>query len=541
MGLKKCWSGCCLEFLKVFFVKNGTKKAVELFLVVFLLIVFLFLSLYKLSNIEFIGSDELDTVLLSTSINKTNHYMPSYFMNGKLFFVGGPYDLSQTFRPALESWGQYYFARLLSNYREDQSAFLVRIPFVIVGFLSLIIIYITSVKAGVKNRMKAILFLLILSCSGVFITFRFARYYSLVFFFTALFYYAFINFILSPKKKIFKHELFIGVIAIAGLYFSHYLSFFFLIGGCVLFLMFHIKYLAKNRYSLLIFSFFVILLLLHFFQFYLVGAVKFANYQSIHFAGQSRVLSMLGNFSFKFMIFLIPFFLIKWFKVKEDTYLNRYYLLSIFFTVVTLFLLSTMWRSAYWFILFPLMTLICLVTADKINDKKQVLIFIGCVTFSVFVFFIPNISYLQSQMSGNSIAPTSQFDVVFNSLNSSDNMMIEMSMGSYYFLKNYKFKSVGQIERKYKNNFKNLSAEFFDDFDDFRYYIGSSPSLPDDTKIIHGKYFKLLYSDKIDQNSNLFSSVISMYRKMKFKITKNNMLLGNQTDSQYYYIYEKKG
>lgn len=133
-----------------------------------------------------------------------------------------------------QTWLMFYVGAL-TMFFGGESVFFLRLPFVVFGLFSLVIFYKLSYLVTHNKNVAKVSFIL-LSLSTQYIIFsRYARYYTLVFFFSLLAIYAFIRYFIVKERK--RNQGYVFVVSMICLFHAHYLSFFGIFFGLILYML----------------------------------------------------------------------------------------------------------------------------------------------------------------------------------------------------------------------------------------------------------------------------------------------------------------
>ncbi|MBI4945431.1 MAG: hypothetical protein HY840_03415 [Bacteroidetes bacterium] len=208
------------------------KSLIDLkYLIAILFFVFCFL-LYKNISYPLLWNDESDTAMTATQVLKYG-YPKVHDEKNIIFLPDDPswigYKKSYDMNIA-RTWGDFYFATIgvaLAEHVDDiylKSA-LVRIPFATAGLAGLII-FVVGFRRIFNNKSSyekfVAAFILIELCSvALFLHIRTVRYYALLIFITACFFYVFIQYFLNNRYS-FKKYL---ILMILVLFFAYQINF----------------------------------------------------------------------------------------------------------------------------------------------------------------------------------------------------------------------------------------------------------------------------------------------------------------------------
>lgn len=268
------------------------------------ILIFLFVASYKLGD-TVLWHDEAEVGTIARNVLQTG--LPTTISNGQFLPIANYEGFHTQTSPYLfrwQTWIMFYLAAAGLSVNQN-SEIMLRLPFLLVGFVTLIPFYYLSLEIiGSKKVAWLSTFLLAFSTQYI-ILIRYARYYSLVMLFGVISTHFFLKYIKSKENYLLtdlnpnKKYLAIFMVAMICLFYTHYLSFYSLLLGFVSF------YLVIYGFSLLKLKMIIISKNLFWFILCIILLILSTTPWMIIFTKDNDILSRFSLFDLSSNIFIL--------------------------------------------------------------------------------------------------------------------------------------------------------------------------------------------------------------------------------------------
>ncbi len=329
----------------------------------FIIIVVLFVTIIfflKMNNI-YLGQDEAETAIIAKNVLKFGY--PTAWDGRNLVTQNNGIDFNEQYVWTWHSWFQHYLTAM-SFLLLGTSTFSARLPFVILGILSVILFYFLSRRISGDETIARISTVLFATSIPFIIHVRQSRYYSLLSFATIWMLYSYMGMLQNKKRNRLQF-----ILSSAMLFHSNYLVFFGTFAGILLYhlILEHREYDKKRFLKMMGALSGILILTLPWYLYANVGEKASITY--LFFSLPFNAAAIIYDVNYLVPLLLWPLIFYMLLKKGKKEYLLPFSIIA----CLTLFLSLGQYRFRYLIGIIPLFYLLLAHTIKNINDKNKII------------------------------------------------------------------------------------------------------------------------------------------------------------------------